>query len=262
MELWSTEFTIAIVVGVLIVGTLISKLQGRAAAGVINAMHGGNLRATVRDTFERTGFRHAALPDAPLEAQVDHSMAQLGVIETKTHLIRVRDGVTLHFEQHAHAAGAGSRISARWWTPARAAFGLHIADRRLSSVKQKLNNVFTELVREFEPLFDTELSLDHPKLNERFRVWTDDPARAKAALSDPQLYGALLALPLVDLATLESQISLNDPLMENLKASPGVNQIDAMVAGHDAAERVLHSMRRVTEATDTSGVDHDGCVVA
>jgi hypothetical protein len=259
-DLTSTELSIAAFVAVLIIGTVLSKLQGRAAAHTIKAMHGGDLRQLTEAMLKRTGYQHAHLRGAPLGTQLDHSMQQLGATTQRTHLVRNQRGLELHFQQSAReAGGGGSRQSARWWTPARAQFGLHIADQRLCSLNQKLNNVFTNLVREFRPRHPTEIPLPGP-LSGRFRAWTTDPNRAQAALDDPALQAALLTLPLVDLATLDRQISFSDPLLETLRPPPGVRRADATVQAHNAVELLLTETRRVTAAADTSAETRaDGC---
>ena len=227
-----------------------SKKQGAWAAAAGARMMGGDVRAMTRTMFERTGFQWHDMQGAPLEAQVDRSIAQSGQALQNTHLVRHRDGFELHFEQATEQTPSGAfSMRATWWTPCTPPFGLHVADRRISGAGQAIANVMTNLERNFSPLFPHEVSLQDADLTARFRVWTTDPEQARTFLARPELRAALLALPSVDFALREQVISLADPLMENLTGGRpahalvglGADQILAAQAqGHDQVARLFY----------------------
>ncbi len=243
-----TVFGVLVLGGALAGALWFSKQQGAWAAAGAQGM-GGDHAAMTRWMFQRTGFQLAALRGAPLEAQVEQAMRQAGQPLNETHLVRTTDGFEFHFVQRtAMTPSGGVSMSARWSTPAAPPFGLHVADRRLTSVGQAMVNALTNLSREFTPLYPNEVGLADPELAARFRVWSSDPAQAVSYLARPALRHALLALPSVDFVLSPSEISLADPLMENLTGGrpaaslvgmPVQAIVEAQAQGHDAVARLF-----------------------
>lgn len=245
-----TLFGVVVLAAVLGVAVWFSKRQGAMALAAGARLSGVDPRALSRMMLERTGFQHAAMLGAPLDAQVEHSMRLAAQGAHPLHLIRAADGFELHFEQHAAQTPSGAvAMSARWWTPARPRLGLHLVERRFAGLGQAVINAATSLSRSFTPRFAHEVALD-PELAQRFRAWSNDPAAAQSVLAQPSLRAALTALRSVELVIDAGAVALDDPMMENLTGGGPAHAmltmgaeglLAAQVSGHAAAANLIRA---------------------
>lgn len=220
-------------------------------ASFIFASKRGGMGAKVeemnRELFSRTGYRHAAIHEQPLEAQLAFSAAHA---QKPLHLIRPLPQLNtqLHFRQETKAQGARTLLSASWSVPLRPAFGFHLIDKKLMGARAVAKNVMTSMHRTVCPAFPTEVTVAIPALGDRFKLFATDPARAMSVLMQPDVQQLVMAMKSVELLVSEGDISLNDPMMENLHPPGGPMALagmqpaqmgEFMAGAHDRAAQLL-----------------------
>jgi hypothetical protein len=230
--------------GVLLAGVAFSRIYGKALGGGM----AGDLAATTRTLFERTGYEHEELRGAPIEEQVARSVAQAGQTVQSSHLVRTVDGFEQHFEHAMRAAGAGWSTHLRWWTPAAPAFGLQVIDRSLTGAGQAVMGAVSNLKLDIPRVFETEVTPDDSTLAARFQCFTNDPERARRLLGVDDVARALHALHAVHFTVQRDHIALDDPTMKNLidgrpaGALIGMSaeeRMEAQLRGHEGVRRLF-----------------------
>ena len=246
-------FSLIVLLVVGAVGYFISKNQ----VGAAQAMMGGP--AAIDDSnrllFEATGYEHAACQGQPMEAQLEYSRERTKDPMAGVHLIRDAQGLTLHFKTSVTMAAMGVQYAAQWFGECRPSFGLHLIDAKLLGAEGRKAARAQGYERDLQPAYDSEVAISIPVLASRFKLFTTDPARALAWLQQPDVQQRLGALHSVDLLVQAERITLNDPMMDNLRAGGSTAQMLAqtpqqrgeyMVTVHQNVAGLLHSAAGAT----------------
>jgi hypothetical protein len=222
----------AVVVGV---GVFFAIRSARAAGAMRAAASGQGPQATAfaeayRRFFEATGYRYAEIADAPVDAQVTDALRRMQEAMRdpykKTHMVREREGLAVHWEQETRAdRGGGWSTSCDFTAPlkARPATLWHVAERSFGSKTEALKGMVTNLEHNWKPAFATRIETGDAAFDKRFQLYGDDEGAVRAILGDASLKSALLAMTEVDLRVLPDRVSFADPLMNNLRAAYGGN---------------------------------------
>lgn len=246
-------FSVVVLLVVGAVGYFISK----NSVGAAQAMMGGP--AAIDDTnrmlFEATGYQHAECQGQPMEAQLNYSRQRSKDPMAGVHLIRDAQGLTLHFKTSVTMAAMGVLYAAQWFGECRPSFGLHLIDGKLLGSEGRKAARAQGYERDIQPAYDNEVAITVPALAARFKLFTTDPVRALAWLGQPDVQQRLAALHSVDLLVQAERITLNDPMMDNLRAGGSTAQMLAqtpqqrgeyMVTVHQNVAGLLHSAAGAT----------------
>lgn len=246
-------FSVLVLLVVGAVGYFISK----DSVGAAQAMMGGP--AAIDDTnrllFEATGYQHAACQGQPMAAQLDYSRERSKDPMAGVHLVRDAQGVTLHFKTSVTMAAMGVLYAAQWFGESRPSFGFHLIDAKLLGAAGRKAAQAQGYERDIRPAYDNEVAITAPALASRFKLFTTDPARALGWLGQPDVQQRLGALHSVDLLVEAERITLNDPMMDNLRAGGSTAQMlaqtpqqraDYMVTVHQNIAGLIHSAAGAT----------------
>jgi hypothetical protein len=198
----------------------ISKFNGMAGAG----LNPQAIDASNRFLMEKTGFKHTALPQAPIEEQIAFSNqlnAQYAKTRTmNTEMIRTFEGYRQIFSQNMGMSGTTFSLSASWTLLLNnnTTVLFHIAEKDMNSTTRKLKTGFK---RNFQPAYPDELAITDPELSSRFKAWGNSADWLNSILSDPELKQSLLSQAEVDISIFPDKINFSDPTQENLRRAMG-----------------------------------------
>lgn len=238
--------------GFIVAVVLLKKWNEKMAASA--AQH-PDVQALSRMMLEQTGFVHAKDPGAPFDEQLAYSLRQAKAYGS-VHLLRRRDGFEFHFEQDSKPTATGYSISARWWTPMRARFGIHIAAKSIAGGFLERSKT-PGFERKFSPAYSDEVVVQDPQLAAQVKVWATDAEGAAWLLAQPGIKEALLSVRALDLLISEDRMAFADPLMENLTPVNGAMamvgmapaaQAQTLAAGHDTISRLFAAVGPVMSA--------------
>lgn len=196
--------------------------RGRSEASIQEAV------PLMRSFFERTGYRFADAPTAPVDVQIARwqqayaaSMRGEGY---DVHLVRDFHGLQVHWEQFTGQRGNSYVMAQSWWAPLpampRAPF--HIAERSLASTAGKLaREMLTNMSTTWKPAFERQVQTGDPHLDGRFVVYAPDENAARMVLASPALRQALLECAYVDLRVTPDGVRFSDPEQKNTLAMMG-----------------------------------------
>lgn len=190
-------------------------MRSRAAASA-----GPALRAM----FEQTGYRHADMPNAPIEAHIRRSeelSRKRG--DSRVRMVRNVEGRQLYWEQWTQIVGSGWSTGCMWTMPLerlpRASF--HIAEKRLVGAGKAIKEFMSSSKRNFTPAFEQQHAIGDAALDQRFVMFAVDPYAAREALAQPVLRALLLGCTEVDLVVKAHEVRFNDPSQVNLRNAMG-----------------------------------------
>ncbi len=246
---------VSVLFSLCVVGAAIFFAMKMSGGGMgMGAMGGGGMNAKIeemnRALFSRTGYRHAAIYEQPIEAQLAMSAEQTKNPMRPIHLVRPvpQLNTQLHFHQATETTATGVAYSASWSIPMRPAFGLHLVDKKLMGIGAAAKGFMSSTTRTITPAYPTEVTMAIPALGDRFKLYASDPARAMNLLMQPDVQQLLTSLKSVDLRVSEGDIMLNDPMMENLHppggpmalaSMPAAQMGDFMAGAHDRIAQLL-----------------------
>lgn len=259
MEIVGNIFVFVVFIAVVAVGFFLSKRSGAMAAAMGQQMSGGAqaVDEANRALFDATGYEHAAIQGQPMDAQLAYSRTQANDPMKGVHFVRNKEGLPVHFRTSVKRAGASVAYETRWYAECGPTFGLHLIDKSLLGAEGKARAKAFGIIREIEQAYPQEVTLDAQRA-QRFRLFSTDPARAQAWIASPDAASALSQLSSVDLLVSPQGISLNDPMMDNLRppgsdggAAAMLSQTPAQrnahtIAVHQAAANLLLSVARAT----------------
>ena len=170
----------------------------------------------------RTGYRRAADPQAPVEAQARAILADIlprdGVVRRGPWIRDVR-GLPLQYDgsiSSGTAAGEQAMFYAETWRmrlPAASSFGLQLVDRSIAQpgTAQLAARQLLRKGRSWSAVFPTVVASGEPIFDARVLALSDVPAEAAKLLGDWHLRQRLLDMPEIDLVLSGTELRFDDP---------------------------------------------------
>jgi hypothetical protein len=250
-----TAFSVLVLLVVGVVGYVLSKRSGAAAQSMGQSMMGGAeaMDAANRRLFEMTGYTHAACPGQPMEAQLEYSRRSASDPMAGVHFVRDAQGLPVHYKTSVSHTLTGVAYAAEWFGQCQTSFGLHLIDAKLLGAEAEKANRTQGYERKIEPAYD-EVAIAVPAFGNRFRLFTTDPGKAQQWLQQPDTQQRLMALHSVELLAAPNGITLNDPMMDNLRSgSPAqmmaqtpAQHFEVSLAVHQNVAGLLHGLAQAT----------------
>lgn len=189
----------------------------------------------LRDFLEKTGYRVASVPDAPIDEHVRLAMAATIAMGGPEGHEWVRDCGGTQVRHFFRAVNEGN-TNYYWctWTAPLAKpprFGLQIVDRRLIGALGKVDNFVANRKYSWEKHFHS-FEIGDPELDKRFLFLSDAPAELTRIVNAAGVRELLLACKQVDLYSDAQGIHFTDPFRENLLAAFG-GSTGALMSGYD-----------------------------
>lgn len=186
------------------------------------------LEPAMREFMEKTGYRVAGASDPSIESSLRVWSAAFEQQRKKASydvtVWRDAQGWMLTQRTFMGFSDPKSRVytmAASWQMVARPRVRVHIAEKSLGGMGQRIAGAITSTKRCFEPRYTVPIQTGDAGLDGRFQIWGEDPAAVASVLRYPGLREALLAMPEVDLAIGDEGVVLNDPEQKNLRAGMG-----------------------------------------
>lgn len=198
--------------------------------------------------FQRTGYRHADMPDAPPEAQAERSFSDAKTPRTNgTYSIRyIRDyhGIRIHYTSENGVRKEGTKTiywySNQWEAevPHAPRVPLHIADKSLDSTLKAAKEMFSNSKRVFTPKGSIRVQTGIPQVDSKFVVYGENPQAVQQVLQqNPQLVQLLEGWAELDVSVTQGRAVFADPSQNNMMAAMG-GTIGSMALGFDYAKRL------------------------
>ena len=174
--------------------------------------------------FEATGYRHKAIREQPMEEQIAFSnkltQEQIKTGTMNMELIRSFEGYDIIHHQSQQMVGSSMSLSASWQINLinQPAALFHLAEKNINSFRKELTSGFS---RDFQPNYETELTITDPELSKRFAAWGNSQEWLDYFLSQVGIREELLSLKEVDLCVYQNQIIFSDPTQANLRDAMG-----------------------------------------
>jgi hypothetical protein len=200
-----------------------AAMQGQALVGM-------------RRLLEETGFRVAAIHQAPIEEHVRVAIAALGTMggSEGQEWIRVCSGVRVHHFFRAVYEDQRNLFWCKWYAsfqhPPRVA--LQIIERKLVGTMASVGNFLENRSYAWEQELPHPVSSGDRDLDARFLFFGHHPDAVRAVLQTQGLRDLLLATSQVDLRVSAEGVCFTDPFRENLKAAFG-GGAGALMSGYD-----------------------------
>jgi hypothetical protein len=191
--------------------------------------------------FERTGYRYAELPAAPLEQQVAHGemlakrmTADMRAGGYETHMVRDFHGLTIHWRSWMKSDSKAWSMGCSWFVelPGTPRAHVQISDKSLSSIGKAVKEAFSNSERVWEAIYPQKVPTGDAELDGRFHFHTDNPAAVTHVLAGPGLRELLLGCVEVDLSVTDREVRFADPTQKNLRAGMG-GTLGQMAMAHD-----------------------------
>ena len=202
-----------------------------------------NLGPAIRSFLERSGYRQAEAPSAPIEEQVRITEAQMSPLFTgsaepfEMNLVRDFHGVAIHHHQSAVSdEKSGTRYYTCTWTlPISSRVRWQAAARSLSGAKKALKEAFSNRRMDWEPLYQTKILSGDVELDRKIDFYGEDPAAVQRVLAAPGLKQALLLLVEANLRVTAEGVTFSDPFQKNILAGVG-GTVGMMAIGSDTGK--------------------------
>ena len=200
-----------------------------------------NLGPRFMDFFQKTGYRLAHMPDAPLEVQAEHAAEayrnRASGQPLESHWVLDWHGLLIYYDQFMGTPPDEPDkyvISASWSAPLAEPPRVrwHIAHKRIGSTGEAVKEMFTNQERIWSPAYPDRIESGDPEIDRKYKIFGEDPAAVRTVLQTPGLKEALAGCVEVDLRVLDDEVRFSDPLQKNLQAGMG-GGMGAMAAGYD-----------------------------
>jgi len=213
----------------LFIGFMLRSQQGLMSATAVD------YQALTRMFLERTGFRLAEMPDAPVDEQArvlvarqsDPVNAQQGY---EVRYVLQKYGKVVHHQTFTRLAS----VSASWTVPLSepAPVGFHI----LKAVKA-------------EPAYPQRIAMNDPRWDGAFQIYGQNPEALQQLLPSSGLLELLESSVAVDLRVLSDRVVFLDPANRNVMAALGGRVGMAMVGGDPTqlSEMTIAAYNHITD---------------
>lgn len=191
--------------------------------------------------FERTGYRYADIPDAPMPQQIAYGEEVMKKASRgyETHMVRDFHGIPVHWISASRQTDQGWSISSSWFVPlGKTPMTLvQIAEKSLSGVGKAVKEMFSNTERVWEAIYPVKVEPKDPDLAKRFHAFGESAEAVERVLAAPGLRELLLGCVEVDLVVTRSEVRFADPLQKNIRAAMG-GMVGAMAMGTDLSRQM------------------------
>lgn len=204
-----------------------------------------NMGPAMREFFERSGYRHSQIPQAPIEQQIQQSMVlaeQQRKGNSDIHMVRLFDEQPIHWHCWTRVGGRGFTMGCEWnlqlAQPLRGLF--HVAEKSLGSTAAAVKGFMTSSERTWSPAYPHRVETGDAELDGRFQIYCNDPSAARI-LTTPEIKSLLLAQAEVDLVVKPNEVQFFDPSQNNLRSAMG-GTAGMMKAARDPSKSLMMSL--------------------
>ena len=198
--------------------------------------------------FQRTGYRHADMPDAPPEAQAERSFSDAknprGNGTYSIHYIRDYHGIRIHYSSENGVRKEGSKTiywySNQWEAevPHTPRVPMHVADKSLDSTLKAAKEMFSNSKRVFNAKCSQRVQTGIPDVDSKFVVFGENPQAVQYVLQqNPQLVQMFAGWAELDVSVTQGRAVFADPSQHNMMAAMG-GTIGSMAMGFDYGKRL------------------------
>ncbi len=200
-----------------------------------------NLGAGIRTFLERSGYRDALQPTAPIEQQTQMMEERIKPMFTgadtpfELNLIRDFHGVPVkHYQSAESNPETGGRVFRANWAirPTTPRVRWQAAAKSLTGAGKAIKEAFSNRNISWSPQFPTKVESGDRELDAKLNFYGESAAEVQRVLANPQLKAALLALEEPSLYVMEDEVSFSDPFQKNLLAGVG-GTMGMMAIGND-----------------------------